>query len=614
MTHTFKCPNCTAPLEVEESNVLAVRCNYCGMSAPIPEALRRRTISRRGFSDAAVAQIAKGRDAEAIALIRRAVGVGHAEATALLVAMKTGDAAQLDHLLSSLQQYAASGVAARTSQPTGCPTVMFMLASIGVATVIALYSLDIDLVKMVTDKLPSTISKRIESAADTAAQVISPPFADLSFQRNAVLAPNDDGQQPDVLGIASSSKDGKSLLVYIDTISNAVRWRSEADGQSRFIVTNDVIYVAAKSRLRALDRASGAAIWETSLSDEVNVSCDACIYATATRIFVLSNDAELQAFDTASGRKVWSERLSTITPRIALWKNRIVVIDRDEAASPAAAQVRVFGDDGTNSSRFSLNCTTPRTENSGGGEQLAEPYDALWVDTEAGALYAWYGGFSSCVQKYSLTSGTLQWSAQSDAEAEDNDETQFLRSGNTIIIAGNRTVLSVNALAGTTKVLHTVDKDHDELYVYGEADGALLVRVTKTRGTRRQELEAIDAATGLIRWTMPIEENGGPFDDRSGYTGLLSNSEAQTAWTAHVSNSGAHLLRITSKPFRFVFEDIDMVSGVTRGKIEAPVAGRPLLLGPVLIGWSGDVAWVQQSSSYVALDVAAKKIVAQINP
>ena len=105
MTHSIKCPNCTAPIEFEAGEALAVRCPYCGMSTPIPEALRKKSQARNsvGLSDDAVARIvaliASGNSTDAIAVIQRSTNIDLESARRLHDAMKSGDAAALNMLL-----------------------------------------------------------------------------------------------------------------------------------------------------------------------------------------------------------------------------------------------------------------------------------------------------------------------------------------------------------------------------------------------------------------------------------------------------------------------------------------------------------------------------------
>lgn len=616
MTHSIKCPNCTAPIEFETGDALAVRCPYCGMSTPIPEALRKQSQARNavGLSDDAVARIvaliASGNSADAIALIRRSTGIDLESARRLHDAMKNGDAAALSTLLNG-QSSAGTVVIVRRRSCLGSLIVWgIVLAVVGTILATAVPGIvGLAWLRQFVGLVPPAVSERVDSVV----QAAIPPFAGLVFQQNAKRT--DDDSRQDVVTIALEPSTSKSLLVYLDVLSNTVRWRSEVDAQSTFVTTDDAVYVATKSRLRAIDRASGATRWEAPLSDEVSSACDACVLTAPTRIFVLSSDAEVQAFDAADGRKSWSVTLSKIQPRIASWGDKLVVIDRDEDFEPhAAAQVRIFDAAGESSTQFHLTCETPQTKNSAGGQEHADPDSAIHINTDEGALYAWFGGFSSCIQKYSLADGALVWSAQVDAREEDGRATQFLHSGDTLYVAGDESILTADVVSGKTRILHTLDEDHDGMYLYGESAGALVVHTIKTRGTRRYELQAIDMQTGQQRWTTQFEEDGGPFTLDADYSGLLSNSEEEVAWTVVVTPSAVRLLRIASKPFRFIFEDIDGASGVAGGRVEAPLAGDPLLLGPALVGRRGDELWVHVDRGFVVLDLNAKKSIRRIAP
>lgn len=613
MSHTFPCPNCTAPLTIEEQSALAVKCPYCGMSAPIPESLRTTTTGTapKGMSDALVAQvaaaIAAGRRMEAIKLIHSATGVGLAAAEQIYTAMSTGDAATLDRFLSGAAISGPKIVVRRTSC-LGTLVIWLLIFVIGAG--VFLWQGGSAAVRLLRSVLPSAVGERVEQAAG----VIAPPYAGLIFQQNAVLV-NSDRKQPDVVGIAYRPSDNKHFLVYVDVISNTLAWRSEADPQSTFAVGSDAVVVATKSRLRAIDRASGATRWETSLSDEIANACDECLFVSGGVAFALTNDAIVQAFDVSDGRKLWSQTLSPVTPRITMWKDKVVVIDRDEGNEPGIdARVRVIDAAGDVGAEFRPSCETPRTKNSTGGRESADADSALFVDADADALFAWYGGFSSCVQKYSLVDGALAWEAQVDARAEDIRGTQLLKLADRLLLVGDESVLSIDPSTGKTVVAYRIDEDHDGLYAFGAVDDALVVATTKTRGTRKDELAAIDLASGAVRWTRQFDEDGGSFTQQRSYSGLLSDNAEESAWTVHVDASGVHLLRIMSKPFRYAFETLDVTTGVAGQRREAPVAGDPLLLGPALLDWRGSIAWVHVDDAIVALDIAAGSVAAKIGP
>jgi outer membrane protein assembly factor BamB len=617
MTHSIKCPNCTAPIEFETGNAFAVRCPYCGMSTPIPEALREQS-SARGtmrLSDADVAQIAAligaRRRMEAIQLIQRSANVDFKTASRVHDAMRTGDATALNLLMHGAEEDRAI-VRVRSSSCLASLVIWGIgLAIVAVVLATGLPNLvNSAWLRSLASMAPVSVGERIETVVDAAV----PPFLGLAFQDNVMLVEND-SEQPDLVAVALDVQSSSSLLAYVDTAGSSVRWRSEVDAQSSFIVTDDAVYAATKSRLRAIDRASGATRWEALLNDEVSRTCDDCILASSMRIYVLSNDAEVQAFDVVSGRKIWSATLAKTAPRIAAWGDRLLVFDRDEDHQPyAAARVRVFDADGESSAGFHPQCDTAQTKNSAGGQEFARPDSAMYVDAAEDALYVWLGGFSSCVLKYALTDGTLLWSAQVDVRTEDARATQFLRSGGVLYIVGDQSILSVDATSGKTRVLYQLDEDHDGMVLHGESAGALILHTTKTRGTRRYELLAVDTQTGQLRWTMKFDEDGGPFTLENDFSGLLSNSEEESAWTTLVTPSSVHLLRIMSKPFRFIFEDVSPETGATAGRTEVPIEGDPLLLGPTLVGRRGETLWVHIDRGFVALDMAAKTIVARVTP
>lgn len=626
MNHTFKCPHCTAPLNYDVASArLAIKCDHCGMSTAVPESLRSPTTRGvHGLNDAVMTQIGVmlrgGQAINAIKLIRESTGLGLKESKDIFDALRDGDVDLLNRLLASEEAMAQplraaashigtsatvviDGSRAARGAAAGCGTAAVVL-TIAVSVALGLAGLALSrgsnlLSSLLSRDAPPRVSEVVKSVVSK----VSPPFSGLVIVKNSsTLIGGGDGARPDVIGhgFATSSSD-RYELYYLDTQSQTLRWRADASQQVRLSVAPGAIFLAQKSRLAALDSATGKTLWESSLSDQVSLSCSDCIHAAGDRVFVLTNDSELQAFERDSGRKAWSQRLSKVSPRILIWGDKVVVIERNEKAQRVPAMVRVLNAAGDEQSRFDLTC---EKTSSPGDVETASTDAPILLDAEAGMLYAVFGNYGACVQKRNLSTGGLVWSGAADVRFSTSRRASLLLRGGVLLASGQNVLIAADAESGALRVLFPPDDDYSDLQLLDEREGALFVSAIRTRGTRRSELWAIDVKSGERLWDLKFDSEGGEIRP-DGYTGLIAAGDDEIGWTVHVTNSGVRLLRLTGKPsFQIEVETLRLRDGVSAGKKTIALTGDYTLLSPGLFGWRDEVAWLSLSSDVIAIDTA----------
>ena len=381
MLHTFTCPHCGAPLRYDSTHAAAaIKCDYCEMSTPVPEAFRPTA--------------------------KTTPGVTYGPAPEVM--------GQIQVLLQGNDKIEAINPRPRASAPVksggGCAALLPLLVIGAVIGGIVLSNttglaglLNNPAFKAIGTSLPG-LPKGIEKLQRVAEQV-SGPFNGIYMREDALLLNFDDKAQPDILsqafeGGGSSSEE----LIYIDTAGKTVRWRMPNNLQSKFTADARSVYLNNKTRLIAIDRSTGQTRWESTLSDEISGSCADCLQPVGKLLVALSNDDNWQAFDPDSGKRLWERPLSTVLPRFWAWGGKIVVMDRHEGAPRVPMQITVLDSAGLVLQQFDLLCKIPKTKASIGSEESANAGDAVHFDASAGMFYAWYGVFSSCVQKYDLTS------------------------------------------------------------------------------------------------------------------------------------------------------------------------------------------------------------------
>lgn len=649
MLHTFKCPRCGAPLEYdnEKQTAVAIKCEYCDMSSIVPEEFRAQPVSqpklKHGSHGITPEQFAKlqallqgNNKIEAIKLVRSATGLGLKEAKDFAEALDDDDTDAMNAIFEHLSSATLNGSAPtsastftiKTTQtrPTqsggGCLGVIItgvviviigLVISIGSGVVPKL--LRDPQIQAISTRMPG-ISKQIDNAQRVVEKVRG-PFTGIQMRNTGVLVNFDDQTQPDILGQVYDMASSADQLAYIDTKENRLRWQFPNSNQSKFIADGNSVYVTHKTRLIALDRHTGQTRWEGTLSDEIAASCDACVQLAGRQIIVLSNDDNLQAFDPQTGARQWSRTLSNVLPRFWVWGEKIVVLDRHEDVPRVPMQVTVLDAQGTLLQQFDLVCKTPKTRNSPGGDETANTGDAVHFDGASGVFFAWFGGFSSCLQKYDLNTGKTgiaTWTTGLDATSPSDRDATFLLDGAQLFISNGPQVLLINTQTGQARELIAENKDYSALRVLGQQDNVLLVRATKARGTRHFVLWGINTQNGERLWQRIFDKAGGPMNqigvsDRT--TGTFKEGEESDLWTWHFAKEGLRLLHFTTAPkLQWVIETINLQDGVSSGQKAIDLSPGGLLYSvPVILGWQGDVAWVQLYTHHYAIDTQQAKVI-----
>ena len=665
MIHTFKCPSCGALLKFDDhaqgaadrAEATTLRCEYCGLSTPIPEAFRPKQAQSSGNGSGQVPRrisaqaaseiqqlVLRGNKIGAIKVLREHTGLSLKSSKDAIDAIADGDTDLLNDLLMIHEAYPTQPTTAininlgsfstSTAPPTvvrssggGCLGTLFSLIIlagilIGIGAAIGPSRLGLpNTISVGPLKIPLNSDGPIsidgtdvpglpgQSLLNTNAWT----YDQLSLNSGAQLTTIDDQPQPNLIGTAYHIGDNKWQVAFIDSAQNKVVWRADADTQSTFIDSPEAVIVASKTQLMALDRATGVPRWVSNLSDAISGSCDACLALAGDRVIVLSNDSVLQSFDVKTGKKMWSLTLAVVTPRFYVWGDKVVAIDRNEAVRGFSTQARVIDPSGQVQTQFDLTCSTPRTEDSVGGDASAYPYSAMEFDARAGALYAWYGGFSSCVQKWDLASGTATWTTELAADPPEHDDAMFVQRENTLFMGGADQVFAVDVTTGQATELVAENGDYSDITPIDEHDGVLVVEATRTRGTRRLELWGIEVAGGKKLWDLKFGEGGmmGGSPGRDGMSGFVRQGSDGTAWTAHVVPSGELvLLRVSGQPeLQMTVETLNLKDGTSKGQTAIPLnKGDTFFSAPRVLGWRNDTVWLFMDNQYLAVDTAAPRI------
>ena len=178
-------------------------------------------------------------------------------------------------------------------------------------------------------------------------------------------------------------------------------------------------------------------------------------------------------------------------------------------------------------------------------------------------------------------------------------ERALVASGTTLTTVAMR---RVDAATGTVQATLPLE-DAGEVVPVGSADGIVTVAVRTTRGTPSWELLGVDAELASVAWRHQVEA-----DERMDQTGRPVDEDGH--WTARATSGGITVLQVfegsggeaLEQPVRVVLQTIPARSGTTGPPTELEVTGRASGWTRV-VGWFGDRAWLVVDTTALVVDV-----------
>ncbi len=594
MTMTIKCPNCGGPAKYDGGLNFNLTCEYCGSTIQVPEEMRpasaggpggqRSTVLNSTQIEEVTRLVSEGQTIEAIKLVRGWTGLGLAECKRLVEGLGAMRVMSGGNVATFGAPITLSPEAATTVKRVGCFAIVFPL----ILTVAILGFVGFVLTQTLPGfKLPFSGSGSLQLPTGLP-QIVS-PFARMRLDDSTVTVPGPDraDAKPDLLTRVfktDAPEAERYRIMWVDTAKSTPKWQFVTTSNSRYVAGGDLVVVADKTRLLALDKTSGTTLWETAMPDQLAGVCENCLSVVGQRVVALTTDGTLAGYDAKSGRKVWSQRLNSLNR--LFWVNEtLLVMDRTEK-SPFAVQATLLDLDGKEKNKFVISCA-PTGQ---GSPIVGYTYEGYTVDVATQSLYAWYGSPNSCLQKYDLASGKLAWSNQTKARSTQHDDAAMLAAGGRVFAGGSNTLISGDANGKVTEMLTDPDYELRPLAAQGDV---LLVRALRTRGTRRFELWGVDVASGKKLWQTIFDKEGGPMLGPDRAAGLLSKDSEMEVWSAALNANGLNVVRITSKPaLQATVETFGLKDGVSPGRKTVTLkTGSLLVTIPKELEWRGDSAW-----------------------
>jgi ribosomal protein L7/L12/outer membrane protein assembly factor BamB len=618
MLETFSCPSCNASLEVPDPPRLALNCPYCGSTVFVPDEVASG--GRAGTPSPATAEISRllqaGRKIEAIKLYRATFNVGLREAKDAVEQMERGPTrpevalpgmqplssvtAEISRLLQAGQRIEAiklylhsynvglkeakDAVDLMEGRRAGLPGTAAMKKRGGSSCLVMLA-----LIVLLVAGLGAALYYLLQGPA--LQQGINTLGDEVALRKPllngaSLLVPGVDGAPADLLFMINDTSVQELSVAYYEGNSGTRRWRNSsitglASG-TEFYAQGDHIYAVTEAAISALSQTDGATLWQSRLADRLPYNCQDCLLGFGDQLVVLTLDGYAQGVAVADGSLSWRHRLEGANVR------RLFRLDGNVAAmsdSGTAGRGLIILDPATGDP---VRWLLPRCERGSGGFQEPSLDDPLIVDQARGSLIIVFGFFDpACAQRFNFETGDLLWSTFADFGATSGSPA--LSAGDRIyLVVQGDTLYSISKEDGAAVLLNTAD-DY-ELLPLDSAANILLLQATRQRGSRHDELWAVDGQNGDILWRHVPQADERLADGDS--TAVFPSDEGY--WSMRLTPGGVNLLQVRQQPARLVFETLDLLSGASSGQTELPLTGvSDTSFWFQLLGWEREQVWLK---------------------
>ena len=380
------------------------------------------------------------------------------------------------------------GRSSTKSRTIGCslgPIVAFIAVGFGVISV--LRGCDTD-----------SISQGIRDSFSTESSAIT-------LSGSGVILPAGKDGNADIAAVVQTYEDSNTVrriarLGFSDAAST-VKWSSEPLGRDAYraeiAVVGDTLFAGVEDQLLALDAATGATRWKTTMRDKVTVGCAGCFAAVQGRLVVRTTDAYVTGYGTASNEVLWSRRLNSPGGSISVARDRLFVVDDGEDAGAVTPVALVDAANGK-----TIRTTSPTCPSNEAGRWALElsPGDEVRPVPGSTDVLAAFGFGDGCVVRWNPATGATVWTSRltglSSFEQED------VAVGRTDLVLANRSgqMVTIFLPNGKAKLLAI---PADTTTQVGVIVGRTAVAYTATtRGTPRGGLAAWDLSTGQRLWAQ----------------------------------------------------------------------------------------------------------------
>jgi outer membrane protein assembly factor BamB len=382
-------------------------------------------------------------------------------------------------------------------------------------------------------------------------------------------------------------------IVLLDAATSTVRWKngpySTYVHKAQLAVLGAKLYIAAGSRLTALDMRDGGVLWQASLAVDAMEFAEA-VRAAGERVAVLERDGTTQVFDANSGKTAWAHKW-TPPPHYLQGVGDALVGFEEVKEKRGARDEIVVVDLATGEERHRLR---PHCSSHSIMPVQTPGWTApLWLAPDRQALYVTYGDFRFCVDGFDLRTGALSWQLNRPIQGE------TLRSVQTksALVLGDELLLygasdnGIYALSRSKGELRKVLGDSEQVLAPAFVQGDLLVATAVPNwehadcaNAKKCALWGVDLAKGSVLWRYAL-----PADGRVG------NHDLGDRIACVFGPDGLTLVMPAAKD-NLVVDKVDRTSGVVKSHQSTKLVGeiRHFEL-------AGDLIWVD-AREFVGVD------------
>ncbi len=600
---TLNCPNCGAPLNFSGGRD-SVTCAYCNSvverTDDAPNPAEEKHILRIDLNDLGEATVQRASVSSKRFVVRMRNGqpvVVDADETAADPAARAAydriQQARLENLRPKKQSFSCGGT-------------LFVLVMVGIGPFIAL------MILLSENGVLSTLVGQINQITGGAVTVPQVFGSGYYVRGSAMLIPPlADTPNPDVLALTwkPGEASNQSYIVLVDGATQTTRWASEAisndDYRAGLAYTTEAVFATLGNRVFSFDRATGATRWVNLLADTVRYDCTDCVRVLGNLLMVYTQDGTLQTFATSNGATGWGARAWSATAyTLNVLGDFPVISDYDEARRTSV--LRLFDPTTGDETRVDANCG--KANNTG---MRLGTYSAMAATPDGTAFYLLQRG---CAEKFTLPAGDVLW--RTIPEGSFYPETNaILVTAEGVITHNDQQVLLFEAETGIQRLLVAENQDYRDYQPVLFSDNQLLMTAIRSRGTRRLELWAVEAATGARLWQRVLDDNESLAASNGG---ILSDGEY--AWTTRLTPSGLWWLAFadgdTDTTHFGTVERLDWSTGASQGETRFNLGLDTLIFSaPVELGWTQNrYHWSIAEGGVLGVDVETASVVFSWKP
>jgi outer membrane protein assembly factor BamB len=420
----------------------------------------------------------------------------------------------------------------------------------------------------------------------------APPSAEIGSINELIAGLPRDGQGENLLVYVNNPNDQGISVALIDGGSHAARWKSRPLSKQAYqgllVAGIDMAYLTDQDRLLALRLNDGSVAWEAALLAEP--SCEECLRLAGEHVVVAQKDGSIQGFDARSGRRAWALTMDDPPRRLPLVGDRLMLLQPTDEDGKRISLI----DPATGAEAQRVEASCPNTSFPGQVER-PDDYSSLLFTPDGRTLYATFGFFGKCAQRWDLAGGKRVWQTALDEAAppEWNASAPSLLTEEAIFFGhqqGDEGALWAMDTA-TGELRRVVAKKKYTFLPVAARDGVVIALTRPNWDRKKLLLIGLDSRTGETRWEFKPQAQDARAIDVHGHID----------W--RLTRQGLLLVQVLEDERQMIVETLDLRTGASAGRRTTQLDGSGSHVFWQAL-WSNDMAWLDIGSSVYALDLA----------